>query len=157
MEKENKSRNREIVTTRIFDAPKEIVFKAWEDPGILMTWWGPDGFTNTFHEFNFKPGGKWLFTMHSPDGREYPNTNIFREVIDCRLIVFDHLEPVHTFRVTTHFVNSGNKTQLSFCMQFESAEEYDRVKPYVIDANEQNFNRLEAALLKMKTGNTNIV
>ena len=157
MVKENKLMEREIITTRIFDAPAETVFKAWENPNILMTWWGPDGFTNTFHEFTFSPGGTWSFTMHGPDGTDYPNTNIFREIITSRLIAFDHLEPVHTFRVTAHFVKTGNKTQLSFCMQFESAEEYDRVKPYVIDANEQNFDRLEAALLKMQMSNTSIV
>jgi uncharacterized protein YndB with AHSA1/START domain len=157
MEKENKFPTREIVTTRIFDAPKEMVFKAWEDPNILMTWWGPDGFTNTFHEFDFKPGGTWSFTMHGPDGTDYANTNVFREIIHSHLIVFDHIEPVHAFTVTAHFVKTGNKTQLSFCMQFESAEEYDRVKPYVIDANEQNFNRLESALLKMQINNTVIL
>jgi len=156
MQKENRS-HREITTTRIFDAPAEMVFKAWEDPHILKTWWGPDGFTNTFHEFNFKPGGKWVFIMHGPDGKDHPNTNIFREIIHASLVVFDHIEPVHAFRVTARFVNTGSKTQLIFCMQFESPEEYDRVKPYVIDANEQNFNRLEAALLKMKIVNTGII
>ena len=153
MQKENKSSNREIVTTRIFDTPQEIVFKAWEDPNTLMTWWGPTGFTNTFHAFDFKPGGTWSFTMHGPDGKDYPNKNVFIEIIPSQLIVFDHLEQVHTFRVTARFEKTGDKTQLSFCMQFESIEEYDRVKPYVIDANEQNFDRLEAALAKMQANN----
>jgi uncharacterized protein YndB with AHSA1/START domain len=156
MEKENKLTPRSIITTRIFDAPPAMVFKAWEDPNVLMTWWGPKGFTNTFYEFNFIPGGTWSFTMHGPDGKNYPNTNIFRELITPCLIVFDHLEAAHTFRLTAHFIKTENKTQLSFCMQFESAEEYDRVKPYVIDANEQNFDRLEIALSKMQVG-TSIV
>jgi uncharacterized protein YndB with AHSA1/START domain len=157
MVKENRSTEREIITTRIFDASPETLFKAWEDPNILQTWWGPDGFTNSFHEFNFKPGGNWIFTMYGPDGAAYPNTNIFREIIKSCLIVFDHIEPIHTFRVTVRFDKWGNNTQLSFCMKFESVEEYDRVKPFVIDANEQNFNRLERALLQMQISKTTIV
>ena len=58
--------DREIVTTRVMDAPRELVFKAWTDPDHLVHWWGPTGFTNTFHEFDLKPGGVWRFVMHGP-------------------------------------------------------------------------------------------
>ena len=64
---------REIVTTRVIDAPRERVFKAWTDPEHLAQWWGPKGFTNTFQEFDMRPGGAWRFVMPGPDGVDYKN------------------------------------------------------------------------------------
>ncbi|RZJ52231.1 MAG: ATPase, partial [Flavobacterium sp.] len=57
----------EIVTSRILNFPQEIVFEAWKNPEHLKNWWGPNGFTNTFYEFDFREGGKWTFTMHGPE------------------------------------------------------------------------------------------
>lgn len=57
---------REIVSSRIFTSPRELVFKAWSDPDHLKNWWGPAGFTNTFEAFDFRPGGRWRFVMHGP-------------------------------------------------------------------------------------------
>jgi uncharacterized protein YndB with AHSA1/START domain len=68
-----RSPDREIVTTRAIAAPPELVFKAWCDPAHLVHWWGPKGFTNTFHEFDPRPGGAWRFVMHGPDGASDPN------------------------------------------------------------------------------------
>jgi len=143
--------DQEIVSTRIFNAARAIVFKAWEDPEILQTWWGPEGFTNTFHEFNFVIGGDWAFTMHGPDGTDYPNKSIFENIVAPELIVFTHLHPVHQFRVTVTLDEVGNTTKLIFHMLFDSGDECCRVKPYVRIANEQNFDRLEAAILKLST------
>jgi uncharacterized protein YndB with AHSA1/START domain len=137
----------EIVSTRIIDAPRHLVFKAWEDPEILKTWWGPEGFSNTFHEFNFIIGGKWNFTMHGPGGTGYPNKNMFENIVSPELIVFTHLEPVHQFRVTVTLDEVCDSTKLIFHMLFECAEECGRVKPYIRIANEQNFDRLETAIV----------
>ncbi|MGC4102118.1 SRPBCC family protein [Ferruginibacter sp.] len=140
----------EIVSTRIIHAPRHIVFRAWEDPAILATWWGPEGFTNSFTEFDFSPSGNWIFTMHAPDGTDYPNTNIFENIVAPELIVFTHVEPVHRFRVTATFdEETADSTKLIFHMLFDSAEECARVKPFIRTANEQNFDRLEAAVHKM--------
>ncbi|MGB5026600.1 MAG: SRPBCC domain-containing protein, partial [Saprospiraceae bacterium] len=57
----------EIVSSRIFSAHRELVFRAWSEPNHLKNWWGPAGFTNTFNEFDFRVGGKWRFIMHGPD------------------------------------------------------------------------------------------
>ena len=57
----------EIVSIRNFTYSREQVFNAWTDPNRLKNWWGPKGFTNTFHEFDLRPGGKWSFIMHGPD------------------------------------------------------------------------------------------
>jgi uncharacterized protein YndB with AHSA1/START domain len=73
--------DREIVTTRVFDAPRELVFKAWTDPDHLAQWWGPKGFTNTFQEFDMRPGGIWRFVMHGPDGVDHKNKSVFVEVV----------------------------------------------------------------------------
>ena len=139
----------EIVSTRIINAPRELVFKAWEDPDILKTWWGPEGFTHTFNEYNFVVGGNWEFTMHGPDGTGYPNKSIFENIVAPELIVFTHLDPLHQFKVTATFDELGDTTKIIFHMLFDCTEECSRVKPYVRVANEQNFDRLEVALSKL--------
>jgi len=138
-----------IVAARIIDAPRSLVFKAWEDPEILITWWGPKDFTNTFHAFDFIPGGTWSFTMHGPDGANYHNTNIFENIVVPELIVFTHQQPVHQFKATVSFDEVDDKTKIVWHILFESAEECARVRPFIAIANEQNFDRLEAALAKM--------
>jgi uncharacterized protein YndB with AHSA1/START domain len=73
--------DREIVTTRVFDAPREMVFDAWTDPKHIGQWWGPIGFTTTTHEMDVRPGGVWRFTMHGPDGRDYKNRIVYTEIV----------------------------------------------------------------------------
>ena len=141
--------DREVITTRLFDATPEQMFAAWSDPNHLSKWWGPSGFTNTFHAFDFTPGGQWDFTMHSPDGIDYPNKNRFSQIITNERIVFDHLEPVHSFQVRAIFAKEENKTRFTFQMLFDSAEECQRVKSFIQAANEENFDRLEQELLTM--------
>jgi len=140
--------NREIVNTRIFDVPHYVLFEAWSHPEHLAAWWGPKGFTNTFHEFDFKSGGIWKFTMHGPDGIDYQNKSVFEEITKPEKIVFTHLKPMHKFRVTATFDALGPQTKLIFRMLFESVEECERVKLFVIDANEENFDKLEEYIQK---------
>ena len=78
----------EIVTVRTVNAPRDLVFRAWADPNHLKNWWGPKGFTNTFHEFDFRPGGKWSFTMHGPDKGNYPNECEFIKIEKPSLIAW---------------------------------------------------------------------
>jgi uncharacterized protein YndB with AHSA1/START domain len=73
--------DREIVSTRVFDAPRERVFRAFSDPSLLVRWWGPKDFTNMFHEFDLRPGGAWRFVMHGPDGTDYQTAKEFIEVV----------------------------------------------------------------------------
>ena len=72
---------REIVAARVFDAPRELVFDAWTDPEHVAQWWGPNGFTNTIHEMDVRPGGVWRFVMHGPDGVDYNNKIVYIEVV----------------------------------------------------------------------------
>src|SRR5438128_10473572 len=74
--------DREIVVTRVFDAPRELVFEAWTDPTRVVQWWGPHGFTTTIHEMDVRPGGVWRFVMHGPDGTDYPNKVGFAEAAE---------------------------------------------------------------------------
>ena len=70
-----------IVTTRVFDAPRDLVWAAWTDPAHLAQWWGPDGFTTTTSAYDLRPGGTWRFMMHGPDGSDYPNRITFDEIV----------------------------------------------------------------------------
>ncbi len=137
--------DREIVTTRVFDAPREVVFQAWTNPDRLAQWWGPKDFTNTFQEFDMKPGGTWRFVMHGPDGVDYKNESVFVEVVRPERIVFQHVSGPR-FQLTASFAEQAGKTRLTWRMLFESAAECDRVKTFAVEANEQNLDRLVAQL-----------
>lgn len=73
--------DREIIATRVFKTPRLLVFKAWTDPDHLIHWWGPKGFTSTFHEFDLRPGGVWRLVMHGPNGADFQNESIFVEIV----------------------------------------------------------------------------
>lgn len=139
---------REFASSRVFAAPRELVFEAWSDPGHLSRWWGPRGFTNTFQEFDMRPGGHWRFVMHGPDGTDYKNHSVFVEVVPPERIIFDHVSG-HRFRVIATFSEQRGKTELIFRMLFETASECERVKAFAVGANEQNFDRLAAELATM--------
>jgi len=138
----------EIVSIRVFDAPVGRVFKAWADPEFLARWWGPRGFTNTFEEFDFRPGGHWRFIMHGPDGTDYRNHSVFVEILEGQRIIFDHLSSP-TFRILATFSKQDGQTTVRFCMRFESVAECQRVKVIAVEGNEQNFDRLAAVLTEM--------
>lgn len=137
----------EIVSRRTFDAVPEVIFRAWTDPVLLQEWWGPKGFTNTFQEFDPKPGGKWEFVMHGPDGTDYTNSNVFVEVLEPRRIVFDHKNGPK-FRLIATFELKEGKTEILFRMIFSNQTELNKVKSIAPTANEENFDKLEALLAK---------
>jgi uncharacterized protein YndB with AHSA1/START domain len=137
----------EISTSRLLNTSREQVWEAWTNPDLLARWWGPEGFTNTFHLFEPRPGGNWKLTMHAPDGANYENRFEFRELVKPECIVLEHIDPAHSFRLYAAFEAREAQTFLTFRMVFADAEEYERVKPYVSEANEQNLDRLEKVLL----------
>lgn len=132
---------RDALTARLVDAPVTQVWHAFGDAERLARWWGPKGFRNTFHEFDFRPGGHWRFVMHGPDGTDHPNHSIFREVLEHERIVFTH-ESGHGFEMTLTFTAMGEKTLVGWRQCFDSAEHCAKVAPLVIPANEQNLDRL---------------
>ncbi len=143
----------EILSTRRFDVPRELIFQAWGNPVHLAQWWGPKGFSNTFHSFDLRPGGKWSFVMHGPDSVNYKNEVVFREIVKPERIVFDHVSAPE-FQVVATFTEEDGQTRVTFRMIFETAAACDRVKGYVVECNEQNFDRLETELAKMQAAGT---
>jgi uncharacterized protein YndB with AHSA1/START domain len=140
--------DRQIVSTRVVDAPRARVFRAWTDPEHLARWWGPKGFTNTFQEFDVRPGGTWRFVMRGPNGAEYRNRSVFVEIVKPECIVFRHESPPE-FQVTGTFAEEAGKTRVTFQMLFETAAAREKVMGLAPEANEQNFDRLEAELARM--------
>jgi len=136
---------RGIVTTRDFAFPREQVFAAWTQAELLATWWGPKGFTNTFEEFNPQPGGHWRFIMHGPDGTDYPNHSIFADIVKPQRIVFDHMTG-HHFEVTALFTEHAGQTRLTWRMRFDTTEECDKIRAFVVNANEENMDKLQRCL-----------
>ena len=141
----------EILSARTFDAPRERVFEAFSDPARLARWWGPKGFTNTFQEFDPRPGGTWRFLMHGPGGADIPNESVFVEVVRPERIVFRHVSG-HRFEMTITLAEQGGRTRVTWRMRHETARECAEVRPFVVDANEQNFDRLAEELARMASG-----
>ena len=139
----------EILSSRIFNAPRELVFTAWSDPKHLKNWWGPAGFTNTFNEFDFRVGGKWSFIMHGPDKGNYPNECEFIKIEKPSLIAWKRYSKPLFQVVATFDEVSPNATKLVFRMLFDSAEECSKIKRFAVDKNEENFDKLENELSKM--------
>lgn len=140
---------REIVSNRVLDVSPAEAFAAFRDPELLARWWGPAGFTNTFQVFDFRPGGTWEFIMHGPDGADYPNKNVFLEIVEPERIVFEHVfPPVFQMTITFERLAQAGKTRFGFRMLFESAEVCEKLRGICVPANEQNFDRLEALLSK---------
>ena len=142
--------DRELVFTRVFDAPRELVFETWTKPEHLAQWFGPDGFTITTHEMNATPGGTWRFMMHGPDGTDYPNVVKYREVARPERLVYwqgDETGDI-AFVVTILFEDEGGKTRLNMRMVFERKEVKDLVieKHGAIEGAHQTLGRLEAYL-----------
>jgi uncharacterized protein YndB with AHSA1/START domain len=140
---------REIVTTRVFDAPRALVFEAWTDPEQLKQWWGPRGFSNTFRVFEMKPGGMWSYTMHGPDGKEFSNESRFVEIVVPERIVLDHLSAPR-FRLTALFEELGDRTKLTFRQLFETSSVYESVKRFAVQGNEENLDRLASFVAEMR-------
>lgn len=136
-----------IVLTRVFDAPPEIVFEAWTSPVHLARWWGPKGFTTTTHAYELAVGRGWRFTMHGPDGTDYPTRTVYREIARAKRLVYAHYELEGTevlFETTVTFEPDGRRTKLTMSLRFASAAARDHVIERVgaIEGGKQTLGRL---------------
>ena len=129
---------------RLIDAPREQVWQAHTQAEHLARWWGPDGFSNTFEVFEFKPQGRWTFVMHGPDGTHYANDCIFLEASPQRLVI-RHVTAPH-FTLTITLAEADGHTRLDWRQAFDDPRVAAAVAPIVGPANEQNLNRLQAVL-----------
>lgn len=142
--------DREIVVSRVFDAPRELVWEAMTNPEHVVKWWGPRGFSTTIKTMDVRVGGVWEHTMHGPDGTDYPNYKVFKEIVKPERLVFSHggakeggpkvdAEATWTFEAL-----AANKTKVTIRMVFPTAEERDIVvKTYnAIEGGKQTLERL---------------
>ena len=147
----NDQANRELRVTRLLNAPIALVWEVWTNPEHIKNWWGPHGFTNTITKMDVRSNGEWKLTMHGPDGTNYPNESIFKEVIEGKKIVYEHLS-YPQFITTVEFESRGDKTFLSWHMLFETVEDFHQVvKQYKADEGLlQNIEKLEKYLQHQK-------
>jgi len=140
----------EIVLTRVFAAPRELVWKAMTDPEHVVHWWGPNGFTTTIKKMDFRVGGVWQHVMHGPDGTDYPNSSVFREIVVPERVVYSHGGakkggPAARFVATWTFEAVDEKTtHLTLRMVFDTPADRDVVvKEYgAIEGGKQTLQRL---------------
>jgi uncharacterized protein YndB with AHSA1/START domain len=126
--------------TREIQASVEAVFRALSDPVRLARWWGPDGFTNTIHKFEFTAGGNWNFTMHGPDGANFANQAVFTEIVQNSSIVIKHVSQPH-FILSISLTPSAAGTVVTWVQEFEDPAMAVNIRHIVEPANEQNLAR----------------
>ena len=139
--------DREIVTTRLVRAPRELVWDAWTDPDRLGVWWGPNGFTTTTHAFDMRPGGTWRFTMHGPDGTDYANEITYEEIAPPERIAYEHgdgTEDGRKFWNTITFEEEDGGTRVTMRALFATASEREYVVREVgaIEGGKQTLARM---------------
>jgi uncharacterized protein YndB with AHSA1/START domain len=137
---------RQIRIVRTIDAPIDRVWEVWTKPEHITNWWGPNGFSSTIHEMDFREGGEWKLTLHGPDGTNYPNRSVYKEIVPLKKIVFEHMHP--HFMTTVHFQAIGDRTQIDWTMEFDTAELRDTVvETFKADrGQEENIQRLQKYL-----------
>lgn len=137
--------DRVFCTERRLPFAARELYRAFASAPMLATWWGPDGFTNTFETFDFSVGGRWVFTMHGPDGQSYPNQCRFIALQpDERLEIRHDCAPYFTLVVELAAVDGA--TRLTWTQTFDDAETARAVRAIVEPANEQNLDRLTRLL-----------
>ena len=144
MEKRSDARSKLLLAS-----PPEV-YAALSDPVRVARWWGPAGFTNTIHLFEFQPGGRWLLTMHGPDGKDYANESRFTRIVPGRVFEIEHLSG-HHFVLSIDLAEAGQNTLVSWRQTFDTVAHYERIAQFVASANEENLERLAAEVQRGKT------
>lgn len=120
-----RSNSSDIRITRVYDAPVRAVWDAWTIPEQVEQWWGPRGFTLTTHSKDLRAGGGWRYTMHGPDGVDYPNVATYHVVEPHAKLVYDHGatdDRPALFRVTVTFSETNGKTTMEMIMSLATPE-----------------------------------
>ena len=150
------SSDREIVVTRLLEAPRDLVFAAFNDPDHISQWWGPNGFTTTTYEMNVRPGGQWLFTMHGPDGTDYPNRIRYTDVRPPEFLAYDHDggedgDDKHRFKAIVTFETEGRKTRVTMRLVSATPEQREEMAKFgAIEGGNQTLARLEVYLAQTR-------
>ncbi|THV57256.1 polyketide cyclase [Flagellimonas alvinocaridis] len=141
---------RQLSISRTLKAPIELVWEVWTTPEHIAQWWGPNGFTNSIQQMDVREGGEWKLTMHGPDGTNYPNRSIYKEIVLHKKIVFEHFNP--HFITTVVFEPNGEETHMSWTAVFDSEEILQTIiKAHKADEGmKQNIAKLENYISKLK-------
>lgn len=141
------TKEREIRLSREFQASREVVFDAFTAPEKIGQWWGPNGFTTTTKSMSFKVGGEWIFTMHGPDGTDYPNRIVYTKILRPEVIKYDHSgnrpdEEIH-FQATITFEDMDRQTKVTLKMVFPTVEKRTNAAEFgAIEGGQQTLARL---------------
>lgn len=133
-----KNKSNSIDITRVYDAPVKAVWDAWTDEKQVAKWWGPRGFSITTHSKDLRPGGHWHYTMHGPDGKDWPNKTKYFEVEKYSKLVYDHGgndEQDPLFRVTVTFKENKGKTTMQMSMVVDTPEKAQEIRKHIKQAN----------------------
>ena len=156
-----KNKSNEIRIIRLYDAPVQAVWDAWTDPEQVAKWWGPRGFTITTHSKDLRTGGSWIYTMHGPDGVDYPNSTLYLEVVPLAKLVYDHGandDQPALFRVTVLFSEVDGKTRMDMTMGLATAEAATQTRQFIKQAGgNATWDRLAEYLAKRLADRENFV
>src|SRR5262245_47892425 len=151
-----RNKSNEIRITRVYDAPVQAVWDAWTNPHEVAQWWGPRGFTLTTHSKDLRSGGHWSYTMHGPDGADYPNTTQYLEVETCAKLVYDHgghEDRPPLFRVTVRFSEVDGQTKMEMSMSLPTPEAAAETRKFIKRAGgDSTWDRLAEYLEKESSG-----
>lgn len=141
--------DRKIRTVRTIGFPIEMVWKVWTEPEHLIHWWGPKGFTSLIHVMELKEGGEWRLTLRGPDGTEFPNRSIFKEIDPLRTMIIEHFNP--HFLTTVVFASGHGATTVDWTLLFDTAEMRETVAKAhnAEEGQRQNLDRLESYLSEL--------
>lgn len=157
----SRSDSNEIRLTRVYDAPVQAVWDAWTIPAQVEKWWGPRGFTLTTHSRDLRAGGHWRYTMHGPDGVDYPNVTTYYVVERHRKLVYDHGatdDRPPLFRVTVTFTESDGKTTMAMSFVLSSPEAAKQTAKFIKQAGgNATWDRLAEHLDETLTGRQSFV
>ncbi len=148
--------DQEIIITRTFDAPRELVWQMWTTAEHLQQWWGPEGWTLPVCELDFRPGGTWFYCMQGPDGMQSCGKATYLEINAPDRIVYEDafadadgnpLEEMPLGHITLRFIDAGGKTTVHNTVRYPTKADRDKVIEMGMEAGfDQTLNRLEAYL-----------
>lgn len=153
-QEQNLLTEKEMIFSRLIDAPRELVYEAWTKPEHIGEWFGPEGFTTTTHKMDVRPGGEWDFIMHGPDGRDYPNKIMYTETVKPEKLVYSQSGDGFKFNfyVEVTFDDENGKTWVTMRSVFESEDDLKKVvEEYgAYEGGKQNIERMRSYIAKMQ-------
>ena len=151
--------DREIIISRVIDAPRELVFEAFTEVRHLSRWWGPEGFTTTTQSFEFRVGGEWVFVMHGPDGTDYQEWIAWTDIVPPERIALVHGESrddPNAFESVLTFEPAGEESRIVMRTVFPTKELREEAveKYHAIEGGEQTLRKLAAYVAELTWNET---